>query len=557
MTQQQEGDEEAAATSLVDCLHEFIETPALGADDNTASLCSKCRSQLQPDTTITRSFLSLPEILVIHLKRFVQVDSGSMTKLSTLVSFPVAETLDLSAYTDNNNNNNRTNHHPCCLTAKDSNRSAAAAAAVSSSYSNGSTQATDDCLTSGSDASYYLYAVCNHSGSSPQDGRYTAFCRNPLNSVWYSFDDRRVTVINSIDKLVTSDAYLLFYRRRSSDEGRRGRRDVDRLRAAIGNVQLTLGMTSRSPSVALPSNNSTAASTATGKAEITSNSFLEDKKTKTAEAAKSRSHNSSTATVHFRPPSLSTLPPRPRRHHSSDRIRSSSLSSASHQHSRHTMLQIQQRIIQTGRHPKLNRYRNLSFGSSGGDDSHDDNDHHHSGRQQSVVAESTRSSQNLSADRRQQPFSGRDSVAVLPDRCAEPLPHIQTAATVSSQSNKSRLWNRLFAKKSVTAASSETSSLSSLTFGPEDMSSSSLKVPVAGSERLPMRGVLRHTGGGSSSKLSRSFSAGRVSGASGRTERVKHTVTWDTSSISDKLDKSAVFPVWKPPPKMVLQESTV
>ena len=41
----------------------------------------------------------------------------------------------------------------------------------------------------------------------------TAYCKNPLNDQWYSFDDHRVTKLRQ-DAVVTKSAYLLFYRRR-------------------------------------------------------------------------------------------------------------------------------------------------------------------------------------------------------------------------------------------------------------------------------------------------------------------------------------------------------
>jgi len=42
---------------------------------------------------------------------------------------------------------------------------------------------------------------------------YTAFCKNPVNDQWYSFDDHHVCKLRQ-DAVVTKSAYLLFYRRR-------------------------------------------------------------------------------------------------------------------------------------------------------------------------------------------------------------------------------------------------------------------------------------------------------------------------------------------------------
>jgi len=40
-----------------------------------------------------------------------------------------------------------------------------------------------------------------------------AYCKNPLNDQWYSYDDHRVSKLR-LDAVVTKWAYLLFYRRR-------------------------------------------------------------------------------------------------------------------------------------------------------------------------------------------------------------------------------------------------------------------------------------------------------------------------------------------------------
>ena len=80
------------------------------------------------------------------------------------------------------------------------------------------------------DNTYDLYAVCNHKGNM-QSGHYTglsipsmfhliifylrtAYCRNPIDSCWYLFDDTKVVPVNE-SSIITSDAYILFYHRSS------------------------------------------------------------------------------------------------------------------------------------------------------------------------------------------------------------------------------------------------------------------------------------------------------------------------------------------------------
>ena len=66
---------------------------------------------------------------------------------------------------------------------------------------------------SADDALYDLYAVSNHFGGLG-GGHYTAYCKNPIDEKWYDCDDSRVSPLRG--KVMTSAAYLLFYKQRSS-----------------------------------------------------------------------------------------------------------------------------------------------------------------------------------------------------------------------------------------------------------------------------------------------------------------------------------------------------
>lgn len=59
---------------------------------------------------------------------------------------------------------------------------------------------------------YDLYAVANHYGTL-LGGHYTAFCKNFVRNEWFEFNDDRIGRINA-DEIVSSSAYVLFYRRR-------------------------------------------------------------------------------------------------------------------------------------------------------------------------------------------------------------------------------------------------------------------------------------------------------------------------------------------------------
>lgn len=59
---------------------------------------------------------------------------------------------------------------------------------------------------------YELYGVCNHSGGS-MGGHYTANVR-VANNNWFNFNDQVITNIKNKDHIVTPQAYCLFYRKK-------------------------------------------------------------------------------------------------------------------------------------------------------------------------------------------------------------------------------------------------------------------------------------------------------------------------------------------------------
>lgn len=58
---------------------------------------------------------------------------------------------------------------------------------------------------------YDLYAVSNHFGGMG-GGHYNAYCKMP-DGKWWCFDDSHVRAVDK-DKICSSSAYVLFYRRR-------------------------------------------------------------------------------------------------------------------------------------------------------------------------------------------------------------------------------------------------------------------------------------------------------------------------------------------------------
>ncbi|KAJ4971619.1 hypothetical protein NE237_004718 [Protea cynaroides] len=148
------------SVSLYTCLEAFLKEEPLGPEDMW--YCPGCKKHQQASKKL--DLWRLPEIFVIHLKRF-SYSCFLKNKLETFVDFPIHD-LDLSIYIAHNN-------------SYLSNR-------------------------------YVLYAVSNHYGGMG-GGHYTAFVHHG-GKQWYEFDDSHVFPVSE-DKIKTSAAYVLFYRR--------------------------------------------------------------------------------------------------------------------------------------------------------------------------------------------------------------------------------------------------------------------------------------------------------------------------------------------------------
>ncbi|QHO46689.1 hypothetical protein HN51_016183 [Arachis hypogaea] len=152
--------------SLYTCLEAFLREEPLVPEDMW--YCPQCKERRQASKKL--DLWRLPEVLVIHLKRFSY--SRSMKhKLETFVNFPVHD-FDLTNYVANKNNSRR--------------------------------------------QLYELYALTNHYGSMGS-GHYTAHIKLLDENRWYNFDDSHISPISE-DDVNTAAAYVLFYRRVRSDD---------------------------------------------------------------------------------------------------------------------------------------------------------------------------------------------------------------------------------------------------------------------------------------------------------------------------------------------------
>jgi len=141
--------------SLIDCLNNYVKGEIIEnfKDEETNELITIRKRIL---------FWSFPNILAIDLKRF----NDRSQKNQIYITFPLDE-LDLSPYVIGYKKDN---------------------------------------------FKYELYGVCNHSGST-MGGHYTSYVKN-ANGKWYHYNDTSVSEVGINESIVSSKAYVLFYRKK-------------------------------------------------------------------------------------------------------------------------------------------------------------------------------------------------------------------------------------------------------------------------------------------------------------------------------------------------------
>uniref|UniRef100_A0A1D1YQS4 Ubiquitin carboxyl-terminal hydrolase n=3 Tax=Anthurium amnicola TaxID=1678845 RepID=A0A1D1YQS4_9ARAE len=147
--------------SLYACLEAFLREEPLVPEDMW--YCPRCKEQRQASKKL--DLWRLPEVLVIHLKRF-SYSRSNKHKLETFVNFPIHD-FDLTNYVANKHSSQR--------------------------------------------QLYELYALSNHYGSMAS-GHYTAHIKLLEENRWYNFDDSHISPINEED-VKSAAAYVLFYRK--------------------------------------------------------------------------------------------------------------------------------------------------------------------------------------------------------------------------------------------------------------------------------------------------------------------------------------------------------
>lgn len=213
-SKEKEATPEINQLTLEQCLDHYTKAETLSAED--AWRCPNCQKYLPVVKTL--GLWSLPDILVIHFKRFrqQQLKGSQVSKLTTMVKFPL-KGFDLSTWhlTNSNSPNSSNNDKTNSLGTASANGSLSRKSVKPTSKSGTLTKT----FLNNEDHKYDLYAVCYHQGETLETGHYTAACKNPYDQQWYKFDDQRVSHINQDevpDKIINNEAYMLFYQRRKT-----------------------------------------------------------------------------------------------------------------------------------------------------------------------------------------------------------------------------------------------------------------------------------------------------------------------------------------------------
>ncbi|XP_076314918.1 ubiquitin carboxyl-terminal hydrolase 8-like [Tachypleus tridentatus] len=142
--------------TIKDCLQLFLRTEQMSGEG--AWDCPRCKQKRDAEKKL--AICKLPQILIIHLKRF-SYEGMWRRKLQNYVDFPLTD-FDLKPYVN---------------------------MSVTKSYN--------------------LYGVANHYGTL-EGGHYIAHVKTSINEKWYKYDDQEVSEMSPAD-VKTSAAYILFY----------------------------------------------------------------------------------------------------------------------------------------------------------------------------------------------------------------------------------------------------------------------------------------------------------------------------------------------------------
>ncbi|EGR30389.1 ubiquitin carboxyl-terminal hydrolase family protein, putative [Ichthyophthirius multifiliis] len=189
--------------SIYECFNQFQQSEKL--EENNEWYCSDCKAHKRATKQMT--IYRVPNILIIHLKRFKMTGGIWNQKLTKLVTFPV-EGLDItdyvvkkelpSYYYENHTDLNDDEEIKNLYVKPDFQENLFQKGQIDIEGEDNSRLLFD------------LYAAVNHFGGLG-GGHYTAFALN--NGEWYCFDDQSVQKIDQKD-VCSESSYILFYKKR-------------------------------------------------------------------------------------------------------------------------------------------------------------------------------------------------------------------------------------------------------------------------------------------------------------------------------------------------------
>ena len=165
-----------------ECLRSYCQEEMLSGDEVWKCPYCKCEREATKRITITR----VPQVLVIHFKRFSASKTESARKVHTSIDFPL-HGLDMQPYTAN------------AMLPKDSGSSDV-------DYS-----VTPPFL-------YDAYAVLRHLGNTGNGGHYISLVKDTVRGCWRKYDDEKIVdfdpnKLRSDQRLQNQEAYIVFYGR--------------------------------------------------------------------------------------------------------------------------------------------------------------------------------------------------------------------------------------------------------------------------------------------------------------------------------------------------------
>jgi ubiquitin carboxyl-terminal hydrolase 8 len=168
---------------LTDCLRSYTQEERLSGDEVWRCPHCRCDREATKQILLTR----LPQVLVIHFKRFSASKTEAARKIHTPIDFPLVG-LAMDQYViQRPASTTTTTNHP------------------------------DDDPATSPPFTYDAYAVLRHIGQTGNGGHYVSVVRDPARNCWRKFDDERVVDFfpreGGVD-LVGREAYIVFYQRR-------------------------------------------------------------------------------------------------------------------------------------------------------------------------------------------------------------------------------------------------------------------------------------------------------------------------------------------------------